>query len=229
MQIDRTSIVKQVSDGIIELIRERNFQENDKLPTEKELCEIFNVGRSTIREANQVLQTLGILVSVPGKGMHVAATSEGAISEAAKKWFGLKGIKLSDYVEIRLAIEPLCTRLAIQRATNEEIAELSKIHTLSLEAVLAGDAFSLATYDEKFHLAIAKATHNKLMVNIQEAIKNEIFEMRMRSFSIPERAPGVVEPHRKILQAFYERDKLTGEIEMRRHIKEAYSQLLEEA
>lgn len=222
-QLDRTPIVRQVADGIIAIIKERNLREGDKLPTEKELCESFNVGRSTIREATRVLQTMGMLTSVPGKGMYVENPNQNNIATNAKLWFSHKDVKQLDYVEIRLAIEPLCTKLAIQRATMSEIADLARIHSLCKQAVSMNDTIALASYDEWFHFAIANATHNKLMISIQEAIKKEVFEMRLKSFSIPERIPGVIEPHEKILQAFYDKDEETGFEEMARHIKEAFS------
>ena len=74
-------------------------------------------------------------------------------------------------------------------------------------------------------MQIAQATHNKLIASIYESICKEILETRIQSFSVPERMKTVIEPHRRILEAFYDHDAETGERAMYEHIREAFEDI----
>lgn len=224
--VERVPICNQVVEGIQSLIRERDLQVGDKLPTERELCEAFAVGRSTIREAMRALEAMGALTLKQGRGAFVGAGFYSDRVAQSISWYGSDDIRIRDFVEIRLAIEPLCTKLAIERASAEEIAEIARILSLFIQAAPKKDPLLLAKYDELFHLEIAKATHNKLMVSIQEAIRKEVFELRVRSFSVPERMEGAIAPHEKILKAFYSRDSGAGAEAMAEHLQEAFEEVL---
>ena len=224
--IERIPVCSQVVAGIQSLIAERGLRPGDRIPTERELCERFGVGRSTVREAMRLLQASGVLSLQQGRGAFV---NDGQVdpSVAVKPWFPPEnGVKLRDFVEIRLAIEPLGIRLAIERASEEEIAEIARVHSLFIQTVPKRDPEQLAHFDEQFHLEIAKATHNTLIVSIQEAIKKEVFEMRVQSYSVPERMAGAIAPHNRILNAFYARDTAEGEEAMVQHLTEAFQEIL---
>lgn len=222
--IERVTVVGQVTEAIRSMIKERKLNEDEKLPTEKELCEKLEVGRSTVREAMRILQAMGEVKFMHGKGAFVGPGNTVTNETVTKEWFSKAGSKLMDFVEIRLAIEPLSVRLAIHRASEEDIAEIARIHNLFIQAVTTQNALHLAKYDELFHMKIAYATHNQLMINIMDSIKKEVFEMRVKSFSLPKRMAGAVKPHEIILDAFYTRDEDAGWQAMTDHIKEAYSE-----
>ena len=76
-------------------------------------------------------------------------------------------------------------------------------------------------------MEIARVTHNKLMVKLQEAIRREVYEMRIRSFSVAARMSGAVEPHERILHAFYKRDIHDGMEAMTQHLTEAFAEVLD--
>lgn len=222
--IERIPICSQVVTGIQTLIEEQNLQPGDKMPTEKVLCEMFGVGRSTVREAMRILQAMGVLSLQQGRGAFVGDSYPS--QDEGRPWFKEVSSNLRDYVEMRLAVEPLCTRLAIERASEEEIAEIARIHSLFIQAVSKNDPISLAKYDELFHMEIAKATHNKLMVSIQEAIRKTVFDMRVQSFSVRERMSSAIPPHTRLLDAFYHHDASEGERAMIEHLQEAFHELL---
>lgn len=172
----------------------------------------------------RILQAMGILELQQGRGAFVGELHP----EKGKDdlpWFKEASSNLRDYVEIRLAIEPLCTRLAIERASEEEIAEIARVHSLFIQTVSKNDPVSLAKYDELFHIEIAKATHNKLMVSIQEAIRKSVFDMRVKSFSVQERMSSAIQPHSRLLDAFYHHDAAEGEQAMIEHLQEAFHEL----
>ena len=66
--IERISIVDQVINNLKEYIVEGNIDVGDKMPTEKEICEMYGVGRSTAREAYRMMQAIDMIDVRRGKG-----------------------------------------------------------------------------------------------------------------------------------------------------------------
>ena len=217
--VKRIPVVEQVVQNLQELIIERGYKPGDRMPTEKEACEIFHVGRSTVREAYRMLQMIGIVESKQGSGSIVARETEASRQNNIRNWFKKNEVKTTDYLEIRMAIEPMVTNLAIQRATEDEVRNLEHIHSLFRRAVNRNDASEMAKYDEAFHMSIAEASHNPLFVKIEELIAESISAYRIRSFSIQENAAHAISPHQTILYAFCRRDPKVGESAMIGHLK----------
>lgn len=215
----RIPVVEQVMHNLQELITERGYQPGDRMPTEKEACEMFHVGRSTVREAYRMLQIMGILESKQGSGSIVARKIGETRQNSAENWFRENGVKVTDYLETRMAIEPMVTSLAIQRATDDEVKKIERIHGLFCHAVEQNHALEMAKYDEAFHMSIAEASHNPLFVKIEELIAESIFEYRIQSFSIQGNAAHAISPHQTILYAFLHRDAKTGESAVIGHLR----------
>lgn len=216
--IKRIPVVEQVMKNFQQLIIERGYQPGDKMPTEKEACEMFHVGRSTVREAYRMLQIMGILESKQGSGSVVAQTANRSMQESAIGWFKENGADISEYMEARIALEPMAARLAIERATDEEIRRIDEIHQLFCRSVEVKDAIKMSKYDEAFHLSIAQASHNRLFVKMEKIIADCIAEYRIRSFSIQDNVTHAVIPHQAILGALYDRDPEKGEAAVRQHL-----------
>ena len=226
--IERIPVVSQVVTNIQELIVESDLKPGDKIPTEKELYEMFGVGRSTVREALRMLQAKGIVDFIQGKGAFVAAMNEDP-QLSAKNWFKELGAKVADFMEVRIAIEPLSTRLAIQRASEKEIERIAAAYDLMVQMLEKNDPVHLASCDEAFHMEIARATHNELLINIEIAIKECFMETRVKSFTIHERAAGAILPHKRILDAFYARDAEAGYQAMLIHLTHAFQDIPRDA
>ena len=62
--IERISIVDQVINNLKDYIVEQNVAVGDKMPTEKEICEMYGVGRSTAREAYRMMQAIDMVTQV---------------------------------------------------------------------------------------------------------------------------------------------------------------------
>ena len=224
-QIERVPVVGQVVENMKLLIVQRGLQPGDKLPTERELVEVFGVGRSTVREALRMLQATGAVEFRQGKGAFVAEQSEDP-QVSAKDWFNMSGLKIADFIEMRVAVEPIAVRLAIQRATDKEIGRILNAHNFFITAVESHDPLQLASYDDAFHMEIAKATHNELFINTQIAIQECFFETRVKLFSIQERVSRAILPHQNILNAFYTKDIEAGYREMMNHLTQGFEDII---
>jgi len=217
-RIEKISITEQVVKRIEELIRSGVFTVGEKLPTEMELREQLGVGRSTIREAFRVLQALGLIELRPGKGAFVKKINDNTY-ETIRNWFVEKEAELSELMEVRMAIEPLAIKLAIQRATPKQIEQIKEIHEAFKQAVKKFDTIELATLDESFHQAIIEASNNGLLMKIGRLIADAFVEYRTRSFAVKENVSHALDPHEQIVKALLNRDVKGAVKGLQRHLE----------
>lgn len=212
-----------VTDLVVKEIEEMCFSEDltigDKLPTEKELCDTLNVGRSTVREALRVVQAMGVIEMRPGKGAYLKSKTKRDDHTSIAEWFREHKIELQDFIEVRLSLEPLAARLACERASDEEVAEIVEVQRNFEQAQKERDVVKLAIADEALHDAIARATHNTLLIIVNKNVADAFAEYRTKSFAEESTAGNALEPHRAIVEAINGRDADRAEREMRRHIE----------
>jgi GntR family transcriptional repressor for pyruvate dehydrogenase complex len=223
--IRRVPIVQQVVSSIKEYIFSNAVQEGDKLPTEKQLCENLGVGRGTIREALRILEATGFVEFKPGRGAFVLRTKE-IDTEDIIEWFSEHEVEVKDFNEVRLAIEPLAVKLAIQRCTDEDIANIVQIHKKFVNAIKANDISQIVIYDEEFHNAIVEYSRNKLLISINKKINSFLKDFRCKTFFIPENAQNAISPHQEVLNAFINRNVEDGEKSIIQHLKYVEKDLL---
>jgi GntR family transcriptional repressor for pyruvate dehydrogenase complex len=216
--IDRMPIVQQVAENLRQEIISGAFKEGDKLPTEGELCKQLSIGRSTLREAYQILQVQGFVDIRPGKGAFAGRGREIGLDKVVE-WFVEHEVELIDFIEVRMAIEPLAARFAAQRATPSDIKQLEQIHQACLNAINQKDTAQITLVDEQFHNAIMKITRNKLLISINEIVSAYFKDFRNRTFRVPENIDNVIEPHTSILEAIVRKDCDEAEQQMKLHIE----------
>lgn len=223
-EIRRTPIVQQVVDSILEYIAQDGNDVGDKLPTERELCEQLNVGRSTLREAIRILQARGYVESRPGKGAFIASKSGHNMADAAQ-WISEHKVTLRDFMEVRRAIEELSVRLAIERASDEDVRALIGIHENFLDAVDRSDTELAPQLDAEFHNQIAMMTHNELLISVSGEVAAKLTAFRGQTFRIPRNMHNAVEPHKAIVAAFLDRDVERGVYEMHLHQQKVFEDM----
>lgn len=215
--IERVPIVQQVVQNLKECIMSGEMQPGQKLPTESELCKKLSVGRSTVREAFCVLQASGFIEIKPGRGAFVVRTSEVELDEIIE-WFVRNEVDLKDCIEVRTAMEPLAVKLAIERGTENDIAQLARVHVSFLKAVSENNTISIAEYDERFHDLIVEISRNKLLISINRKVSEFFRVFRNRTFQIQRNTQNAVEPHTNIMNAILARDVAAGQKYMLEHL-----------
>lgn len=222
--VERVPVVQQVVNSLKAYIKEGNVAVGDKLPTEMELCETLSVGRGTVREAMRILQATGFVENRPGRGAFVAQIKEPE-KEDLVKWFAKNEVELKDMIEVRMAIEPLGIKLAIQRAKPADIKTLHTLQQKSEEAAKRDDAQALALYDEQFHAYIMECSKNKLLVSINKQISACLKTFRNKTFYIPQNVENFIPAHAAIIDAFEKKDSVLGETCMIAHLDCVYQDL----
>ncbi|MCI8464655.1 MAG: FadR family transcriptional regulator [Lachnospiraceae bacterium] len=217
--IERIPIVEQVMNNLNEYIREQGLASDSKMPTEKEVCEMFGVGRSTVREAYRMMQALGILEVRRGKGVYFISFPDENRQNDVVAWFKQNAQTLSDYMEVRSAIETMAIRLAIERASEKEIAALEKIQASFIQDAAEKKQAGMAFYDQEFHLRIAAITRNGLLIKIEKIISECLIDYRAQTFTIEGNIKRAIVSHRKLIDAFLNRDVSTGVRLMTEHME----------
>lgn len=223
--VKRIPIVQQVVNNIKAYIFSDSVQEGDKLPTEKELCERLNVGRGTIREAFRILEATGYIEIKPGRGAIAVRVKEIQLEDVVS-WFIEHEVEIKEFIEVRMGIEPMAIRLAIQRCSDSDITKLERIHNNFLAAVKENDISKIVMYDEEFHRTIIEYSRNVLLISISKQLDRHMKSFRSKSFYILENAQNAIQPHTDILKAFQDKDAEYGEKSMMRHLQYAEEDLI---
>ena len=161
------------------------------LPTEAELCESFNVSRTTIREALKKLHGKGLIAGTTRSGTRVLPTGRwNQFDSDLLTWrleSGMDKELLQELYEIRFCFEPEACRFAAMHATDEDHARIRQAY----EAMVADKDFSprVMEADLEFHMAIVDATHNRFFVTLGQAVKTAL----RVSFSLLQSRPGIPE------------------------------------
>lgn len=214
-EIQRVSITDTVVDELRKMILEGQFAPGEKLPTESEMCQDMKVSRTCVREAVRVLQALGLVDIFPGKGSFVSKTP----IDTREKWYDVQGLTVNDFIEVRMAIETVSTRLAISKAEKSQIDKLERIHKAFLSANDGHNLTELIMYDEKFHSEIVNITGNQLLINLNKQLIVANRQFRCESFMDKAIFGKAVEPHTKILQCFKNGNAEQGQVEMQHHLE----------
>lgn len=162
---------KMLSESVAERIQEmiaveKRFQAGDKLPNENELSVELGVSRATLREAVRILATGHFLEIHRGKGTYVTEQAQNISVSVLDEIASHSNVR--DLFEIRLVFEPENAYFAAKRATDEEIAEILSFGEAVEEKLLAGEDRTVE--EQRFHEAIAKATHNEFITQLLPVI-----------------------------------------------------------
>ncbi|MFL6561601.1 MAG: FadR/GntR family transcriptional regulator [Bacillus sp. (in: firmicutes)] len=218
--VSSKKLYMQIYNQILSEIQSGSFEIGDKLPAERELCEMFGVSRAPIRQALSALELNGIIYSRQGEGVYVKS------NQLATDQSFFKSITPEDIVEARMNIEPLIVKFAVQRATDEDIEELRSTIKQMEDETRAG--VYVPETDEKLHGGIAKASHNDLFINIMAVIINAMKQQEMwkfirdRTVTRPDYRDVNFREHQLLIKAIEDRNEEEAVKIMTNHMQNLY-------
>ena len=226
--MDITPIVSKqkyrlVAEEITRLIKENVFKEGTQLPTEAELSTMFNVGRSSVREAIKGLQLANILTATAGKGTLVSENALIAIANIDLGEVLMDGTMLSELVEIRVILEPSAAAMAAKRLTDEDILSMQNAIE-EMEGVT--DKLKLLRLGHRFHSALIGACKNRAIIQFHDSISLQLLKMREKDFLTSEVYIRDLDKHREILDAIIKKDGDLAKRLMREHLLTDYADYL---
>ncbi|MEM2125761.1 MAG: FadR/GntR family transcriptional regulator [Candidatus Methanosuratincola sp.] len=211
-----------VLDFLIKNIQSGRYVENQKLPTERELADICNVSRSSVREALSVLAALGIVERRVGNGTYVRSRNENLLSVALQI---TASSELRDIFELQRILEVGAAELAARRMDMQYLANLRVALAKMERAATQGDVATYFAADREFHTNIAVATGNRLLYQHVLALLDQMDRPLWRivkSYFIKCQNTYVkqsVAMHRRLLAALEARDTAQARRVMEEHFE----------
>ncbi|PRY99848.1 GntR family transcriptional repressor for pyruvate dehydrogenase complex [Marinilabilia salmonicolor] len=203
------TLSQKIERKVEEAIRQKKLLSGAKLPSEKELCELFGVSRTALREALRRLNARGLIEIKKGSGMYV---SEIKIEDAIKSlnlYYDLSfdSDLISQIIDVRRIFEPQISRLAARNRTDEDIKILEQVIE-ELETCDPDNTQQEVDTINRFHMSLAKATGNPIIIISLEPIYSLL--PRMRNFiyaNVEGEKEFTIEAQKKILDAVKTRDE----------------------
>ncbi|MED1472712.1 FadR/GntR family transcriptional regulator [Bacillus salipaludis] len=198
MQIQKIT-TKKVSDSVAEqieeMIRSGTFQAGDKLPSVRELCELFGVGRSAVRDAITILKGKGIVDVKQGEGAYILDFDSTRLFN--NHLLLTRPRDISELYQVRKILEPGIAELAAQNRTEEDLQIMAEI--FSNPSINGWDS------DYLLHTAIAKAAGNEIIIQLLQFIsttmKNAMIDFHHYIKKNPTTAQMMEKQHFKIYES----------------------------
>ena len=168
--VENTSRVDRITSDLQEQILRRKLTAGEKLPSERNLCSLFGVGRTTVREALKSLVVRGLVVR-KGRGA-IVADPENISPPAADLAALAVQVSIRQLYEVRKLIEVQMAGWAAQRATLEDIARIHR--TIEPDAI---KITAPANPNRTFHDALVKAAHNPALEQVYESGRGLFFRL----------------------------------------------------
>jgi DNA-binding FadR family transcriptional regulator len=210
--------------AIVERIRADIFEGRrnlgDRLPSEHELAEQFNVSRPGVREALRVLESQGLVRIRHGYegGVFVADGGLTPVLGALETLLQLNHIEVNELYEARTLFEPTIARLALERADGAMLRQLDDNVARAKAALAAGaDVFAI---NLEFHAVLAQAAGNRILALVMRALL-ELLERLDRSTPTNRLIScKAVDDHAELLEAIRTRDVARAERRMAVHLRD---------
>src|SRR5712671_1213883 len=219
-KVVRTSrLYEQIVQQIEESVLNGSLKPGDQLPAERELAQRLGVSRTAVREAVKALREKGLVEAYSGRGTFV---TDGT-TQAARQSFDLM-VRLGQQegsphlAELRLILEPGIAAMAAERVKDEDLAAMREAVAVMERTQKDPEAYIEADLD--FHLALAEAAANPLILSLIDSIVGLLREQRIKIFNVeggPQR--GQVH-HKRILEAIERRDPEMARGTMRAHLEQ---------
>ncbi len=208
-------IVQQIEDSVLN----GTLKPGDQLPAERELAQRLGVSRTAVREAVKTLREKGLVEAYSGRGTFIT----NGTSQAARQSFDLM-VKIGQQegsphlAELRLILEPGIAALAATRVDEENLTAMREAVAVMERSQKNPAAYIEADLD--FHLALAEAAANPLILSLIDSIVGLLREQRIKIFNVaggPQRGQF---HHKRILEAVERRDPEMARGAMRAHLEQ---------
>ena len=231
MSLDLAAVVVPKASDVLaaklrELILSSGLAEGTPLPTERELVAQSGLSRTSVREALRVLETEGLVLTRAGRGggSQVRRPGRESISRSFELFVRSHGVRFEALLEAREAIEPAAARLAAIHRSDDDLAEMMRIHDLL--ALVSDDVAEHVRLNLMWHRAIMRASGNELLIAFFDAIADSVqAATESQSLNSADVRREVVRAHGRVLAAIVAKDADAAFRRMQRHVG-AYSSLV---
>ncbi|HAV5310574.1 transcriptional regulator LldR [Acinetobacter baumannii] len=208
----------RISDQVVmklqALIEERHMKKGDRLPAERQLATSLGVSRPSLREAIQQLNSQDVLISRRGDGTYIQQLPEQwpqqLIVNPISNLIEEDPLYRFDVQEARLVLEGGTAWYAALRSTPEDRAKIHHYFNEISRHQNAGDSAQAAVADAEFHLAIAEASHNVVLIQMMRSLfdllQYNVLLGRKKVYNDPVNGDLLSEQHFQVMDAIDRKD-----------------------
>jgi len=208
---------------ILTFVTERRLTSGERLPSERELAERFAVGRNAVREAIAVLETVRMVERRPNSGIYLRSVDRDGSLDAlvlrADLGVPLDAAEVGELIELRRILEVQGTELAGQRRQADDLAHIDAMLAAGRSTIAASENF--AERDAEFHLAVAEATRNRVLLRVVNSFYMLSRTRRRHYFADGRRAPEAQRQHEAMAASIRAGDGPGAAALMRAHLQSA--------
>ncbi len=207
-------------------ILEGRYAVGEKLPSERELVEQFQVSRVTVREALRSLQRSGLAQIKRGikAGAYVCEPNSEIITESFQNLVLLGKVNFSHLIDARLYIEPRTAAFVAKIRKTEDVERIQNLIDRAY-ALLKTSRYEARLVNVSFHCEIAKITKNPIIIFITESITQSYSEAIIKKTQKrvdKDRVAELIEEHRSILKAITDKDPVKAYDRTKQHLLDTY-------
>lgn len=214
--VRKKKLYEEIVVQIKELISKGELKPGDKLPTERELVEVFQVSRHCIREAIRSLEEKKNVVTKPGSGTFVMSSDGESIVEYLATTVLYEKDRLAEIFTFRRMLEPQIAAMAAENVCEEDLKKFEEILSRQKRKNIKPKEYM--KLDDEFHLLIASATKNLVLQRVIKGINGILMECRSETFQSTERMRLSLEGHLLIFEAIKNRDSTQAALYTNQHL-----------
>ena len=218
--VQKKLVFEEVADQIRLQIENGALKGGERLPSELQLCEIFQVSRGSVREAIKSLQTLGILEARSGQGTYISENALSKLNENRLREMVTNSQYRDQILEIRYIIEPQAAFFFAQVCTESDLDYLRQSYRKMCECAGNGDIKGVNVNGNDFHLYIIKALDNDILNTLYASIQQSLLDEReamAKGINETDRVSYDYE-HGELIEAFEKHDAELARTIMERHL-----------
>jgi GntR family transcriptional repressor for pyruvate dehydrogenase complex len=215
-KIKRSTLTEGVIGRIRNMIENHNFAAGEKLPTERELAEMFGVGRSSVREALQALQMVGALERRQGKGTFLG---DAAVQSLQKIDVFAEKYSFMELAEARRIIEVQAAALSAKNANAEDIKAMKASYSNHAKTPRSRPRPEITVLDYDFHRAVVRGAHNSFLLKMFDILRDNLIVSNYAVLT-KDKVTGAIGCHRQILAAIASHDQKRAMEKMEEHLSQ---------
>lgn len=212
--LKHTRLYEQVINKLEEDFSKGLLKIGDRIASERESAEKFNVSRGTLRDAFRVLESQGIIETIPGDGRYLRKSLDEIDKNEHPVIEDLKKAAMLDLIEMREIIEIGMIKYVCERATDQDILRLELLaHQMNKMPTAMGEP----SVDYYFHQALAECSKNSAILNFMKLNMEIINQTREKNFSRSKNVEQAQKEHLEIVEAIKNRDAVAAKQKLLDH------------
>ncbi|WP_343552790.1 Uxu operon transcriptional regulator [Pantoea sp.] len=220
---------QEVGEMLRNMITQKQYAVGERLPPERELAALLDVTRTLVREALIMLELEGLIEVRRGAGIYVVHDSPQPPAQIQKPGNDAGPFEM---LQARQLLESNIAEFAALQATREDIMKMRQALELEEKELASGEVNQSENGDRNFHLAIAEATHNSMLVELfkqswQWREDNVMWSQLHRHLVNTDYRKEWLDDHKKILATLIKKDARAAKQAMWQHLENVKQRLLE--